>query len=811
MGLSGSSDRPNKSNKHKLGVLLFSVLSVAGHAAIVERKEISQLTSDIHAKLSKVIETVSNESDIQFLKDCYPKLYEKLKNDLKESNADKQINEARVKERSEYADAFLKAIRKDYATMKIDDIIWKLEYFFQGPEDVTFEKAHKILLEQLGAVEFSDSKQATWTDLEAIHRTFVPQGKRNDIKSSAVEFLASPMDSNLQNCSAAAKTLLLAILSKYPQMRNSLYLQKFNDHVRLIAEIDGVKKVFEWENIVDFPDLLTKTKRNYIVPVDIYFGLVAGNTDKILMDKIVFFGPKVDANELNIPGFSNETLPRFKTTDRLGSYAEVEEKVDTPQENFEIKAEMPAYDLIIPAKPAELEAFRKTPEVMNILIKLDQISLSELKDLGILHLILNSNVTFSGHKKMSDELVDFIVANLDEAWIYFEDIEEIEDTQMKALFLKNKTTDRHIIFKNLRSINSKSPVKEVENFVEINLLESEFGHDAYADKNIGKSKNTEPDYSEIDVLFEAITSMSPSIANWLGKRSGKITFGPKANLTAQISTHLQNFKGKLVVQNPHAVSLVKGLERRSGKLVYNANDADLKMIEALAGYNGELIGVPPFDDNKIINDQMLSAKLGFMADMRNIGKKRGEIVLEIDHFDKTQTYKQSEGIQTARNTTIANVLYEPGNAFKIHIKTVELTHEHLAELKEHQGPLVLEFRYYNGNKANIDNLFNSIRDREAETTITLPNSAWGEQELFEQISGFKSPISIVYFSIGNKEIQERFNDQIIKDLERKNDANVTFLIDDLLTPDKFDVIIDKMNSKSRKIKFQIRRQTHGEE
>ncbi|MCC7432309.1 hypothetical protein IT412_02165 [Candidatus Peregrinibacteria bacterium] len=794
----------------KLAVVLAGAMSLVGHASVVERKEVGNLIDETNAKLNRVLESTVNRSNNQVFEKRYPKLKKKLELDRQRSEADKKKNEKRIKERADSGKVFLKKLRTDYATMDMKEMIWMLEYLFQGPEDETFKKAHDVLVEQLGAIAFSNDKNAQLSDLEAIHRTFVPQGQRDDIKSSAVEFLASPMDSNLQNCRAAAKTLLLAILSKYPQMRNSVYFQVFDGHVRLIAEIDGKKKIFEWDKLVDFPDIKTQTKRNYVVPVDVYFAMTAKNTDKALIAKIQYYGPKVEANGVVIPTFTNETLPSVKLDEQLGRFADDDETERTLGDNMEsksrseVKLKPPIYDVIFPAE-ANVENVlpEETGRNIKALIKLDKISLNELKQLDKLKLVLPrlDEIYFTGIKSMSNELLDMIVTDFGKIGsFYFEDLEEIDDMQMRKLVTPMEyVNQKKIHFKKLKSISEKKLETDNSRYLEINLLESDFGQATnYASNGINQ-QNHQIKPALMDLTFDELTSMSPGIAKWLGKQTGNIAFGHKANLTVEISKYFRDFEDNLFVENSQAISLVKGLEGRKGDLVYSGWAADPEMINALAKYTGRLVGNNPFAGETDITDKMFFKRMDFLRDMVKIGQTRGEIILQVRSFDRIQTYRPKEGLATAKNTTTADLLYAKMSDFRLHIQTSEESTEYLTDIRDHKGHLILEYFGLN----NTAKLLDSLRSRQGETTVLL-NEDIAIDTLLEQIHGFNGPFSIDVYSKGNMDLEQKFSDEVIRNLEKNNNAKITFIVKDVLTPDKFDSIIEKMNSKSKQIKFQIK-------
>lgn len=815
--MANSPDQPSKKPSKLKKVLrqlaplgLAGVLSGVGHSVIDKnvRDTVGDTVSATGSKVGSVLSSLAPGRDPlveleEFKTKVSPQLFQKLQLDYLRSQKDKQQAHDLVQERAAEGQKFLKKIREEYSTMDPKEMVWKLEYFFQGPTNEKFDKAQGVLRQELAPLRFSNTVNPNVTDLALFHGAFVPQGPRDDIKSSAVDFLASPMNPEFENCDAASKTLVLAILSKYPKLRNSLSYQFFDKHVRLVVDLQGQKHIFEWEEVRKFPDTITNKSRNALIPVDVYYALSAGRRDKELLNRIQYFGPKPEEKGPHIPSFTNTNIPQFAIPEKLGEYRSIKEetknaeeleelkkaKTELEREKIKLKREV---NLILPAVTddekrrlkifTEHKAFDSTIGMNGmmspppVLIKMDQIKLQEIKTIIEQGPIRVAKIIFTGLKKMTPEVFEFIIENFEHNELAFDDLEEIEGKQLAKLFEILKEGDKYktISFYSLKSVTGKKEIKLQEELYEMDLRDLVIDPNSTLPLNIPKpsEKPSEIRYKKINLTFHALSDMSHEAAKWLAKQKGDVTFGSETNLPSPISREFEGFQGKLKIQNGHAVSLVQGVKNREKPLYYNAGGHNEGMVKALGEYHGEIIGEPPLEwhvfdkGHNQLSENQKNHRKGFFKTM---GKKSGPVTLEIDRFNPGES---------------ALLKGHPGE-MKIGIRNTSTTKQDLENIASNQGKLIVT-----AMPSPIWSTTGSDQMKSRTEQTVFMNDR--DESILGYIDGFKAAVSFRYFSNGNAGLQALFSKEKIKELGTKN-AFVTVKINDLYTPEKCDKVIKQLN------------------
>lgn len=730
--------QPGTPRKHSKFKEKFLPLALAGsllaHALTIENREIRTVIDDTRSGISKYfkqmeidsllntdfakLKGVLSERQISVVKDRYAR-----------SEMDKKMAAERVKQRETESKKFLTNLRDHYDTLDPKEVIWLLEYYFQGVRDENYAKAHAVVDEKVFNMDLQGQAEPTVADLVQFHKTFVPQGPRDPIKSSAVEFLASHLDSRLENCDAAAKTLIIALLTKYPKLRSSIYFQFFKGHVRLIVDLQGQKYIFEWKSVNAFPDPITQEKRNFIIPVDVYFGLAAGNRDSALLRKVQLFGekPKHPPGYVNVPIFTNSGLPAFNVNEELGEYASIGEeegaslmkgKTNLEAEKIRLKYKVP---LVIPAKtddekrrlalyldgsgfefPPGDHSLSYPPEV---LIKMDQISMPELeKTLNSQpNLLIVIKPIFTGLKKMDDKTFEFIMKIFWSTKSFaFEDLEEMSSEQLAKLFERTGGADerrkrnesigydkkmieraeeafqtRAVDFYSLKNIKGNKVIRTIMPLGDFDVNDLLLGVSKEDEVNIKKTASAESPtppvrYKKVHFGFHALNDMSNETADWLAGLSGNITFGLEANLTAAVSERLVPFNGSLVVENSNAISLVQGLKNRRTSLSYRGHELTQDMAEALTEYQGDV-------DVYFLRD--------YSSTVETLVKKTGKLSMSVPNIGKPGR----EAFFRALGQKKGYLLLENN----------DIDAKDTAFLKERDGDLELSFLGYTGRRANL--------------------------------------------------------------------------------------------------------------
>lgn len=807
---------PKKSLLKKLKQKAFP-LAVIGSLLAHEpfaHQEIKSVALDTHAKIkdyfkSNATAKLAKSEFAELEGQLPPSQIDRVKDQYKRSELDKQAALSRIKEREAAGKKFLEEIYKNYDNIDLKEVVWQLEYYFQGVTDEDYKEAHEVILRKLLEMNFEGQDEPTVEDLQNFHQTFIPQGPRDDIKSSAVEFLAGNMDSRLQNCDAASKTLILALLTKYPNLRNSLYFQFFKKHVRLIVQLKGQKHIFEWKEVSSFPDAPTEFLRNAIVPIDVYYALVAGRHEETLLKRIQHFGPKHQpkSNSVDVPNFTNNNIPLYNVSDDLdeyrsqdeaqGNYQHLQElanaKTDLAKEKITLKINV---TMVIPATTDEEKRRFKLfnehggfdnpiglnfwPSPPPILIKMDQISLSDLKTMldslpKQKATLGGAKIIFTGLKKADHQTISFIIEHFQHNELAFEDLEELNAEDLAKMF---ETTEdptgnsfhkrKSIDFFSLENIKGDAPNPAPLKYFDLkDLLLSEQGEEEIS---IKKSKPIQVEtpsisYKEVNLTFHCLTDMSYTTAEWLANRKGKITFGSEANLSAKTAEKLIPFEGDLSLINSHAVSLVQGLEKRQAELSYIAPGLNKEMAEALASYKGNL-SIPQLDRyypeleamTKRTGKLIINPSFGMSVENRQqyfkiLSQKKGDLTIQLGQFfqDESKFLKDHLGD-----------LY-------IIISITEIKKEDIENLAGNKGKLTISIMgTINNSNFFTPEFLDPLKNRDNPTKLIFYILNDVDFDKIEGLTGFKSPLII---HISNA---EGITEDIIKKLANNFSVDIMF-------------------------------------
>jgi hypothetical protein len=756
---------------------------------------------DVHAKIQKSMEENDIDENLTALQTKVPAhKIAKLKQDRLESEGDKKEAEQRFKQREVDGKKLLKYIYDHYDTMDVKEVLWQLEYNFQGVKDEDYKEAHAVLLAKLATMDLEGQSKPNPADLKKFHQTFVPQGPKNDVKSSAVEFLASHLDSQFLNCEAVAKTLVLALLTKYPELRNSLYFQFFNHHVRLLVDLNGQKYIFKLGQVVPFPDAVTEAQHNAVVPVDVYYGLTANRKGEPLLKRIQYFGLPKDPGEIDIPAFTNSNIPGFALPEGLGAYTDPEvagddkasEELKKVKSDLEMEKALLKKDavLVIPALTDEekkvLQAFEKNNIFLclnasdtcitpyPILIKMDQVSLSDLKNLAQNPAMGNAKIIFTGLKKMDDQTLNFIVENFPLNELAFEDLEEITALQLAKLFENDKDWKKEVEFFSLKYVRGAPPPST---FFDLNdLLLSEKGPDIInTQKQTGENANQPAvQYMKMGLTFHCLNDMAQEATTWLAHRSGKVNFKHESNLTAPVAEGFASFEGDMTVSNPLAVSLVQGLKKRHKTLLYQGADFSEDMAQALVDYEGEVVvkveKYSPSLETLVKKTGPLEVDISRQANQaqrlaifKAIGKKVGYLIIGRDHLTPEESTALKDHDGDLRIIFDANSEEDLKNIIK-NLATnrgkLALNYSIVQRIEDPVTHDIKTIYYLNNINSMYLNAIGALRERHHPTEfITLESSE------IVHIKGFKAPVIAHCY---NKDLNTFLTGQNIRMLSSNN-------------------------------------------
>lgn len=243
-----------------------------------------------------------------------PEAVEQYKQDIKtvkEMNAERK---KRIEERKEDAARFKQEILAHPDQIEMDRIFFPLEYYSQGVEEDEMRVAREVFRIKNEDIEVPVIGVPNPETFRQMVGTFMPPGSHHRLKTSAVHTLAQNLGPESQNCVARARLMVMSVATKYPELARSLYFQQFGDHTRTLVEVDGVRHILEGD-VATFPDKLTDTKRNEVMPLDVWLQIYAGADRKQFSDRIEFYGPEKKSDERNYARVTDNLVGEFKSPD----------------------------------------------------------------------------------------------------------------------------------------------------------------------------------------------------------------------------------------------------------------------------------------------------------------------------------------------------------------------------------------------------------------------------------------------------------------------------------------------------------------
>lgn len=327
------------------------------HDQLMEKiKDIQQIQQQGKAYQKHLDEVEKREArEEQMLAFMSAEDLDKYNKDVELVNAMNIDNIQRIKDRASEAREFKSSLLTYPEDIDYSTIFFLIELYSQGVSDKDYQMAREFFrIKNDELAPTTNTMELNQEIMKTMLNTFAPEGSYNRLRTSAVESLACNLCQDSQNCHVPARLMAMALMRNYPELSpKDLYFQRFENHIRLLAEINGERYVVEG-NIDTFPDKETGERRSQVIPLDAWVQIYAGASLSDFEDRIEYHGPPAGLNGVGFKVTNNnlvnevpmpidlDSIDTAKQYYRMGQNADVNQNDSSkPEANRRLNEELP--------------------------------------------------------------------------------------------------------------------------------------------------------------------------------------------------------------------------------------------------------------------------------------------------------------------------------------------------------------------------------------------------------------------------------------------------------------------------------------
>jgi hypothetical protein len=316
-------------------------MSGIAHAAFIYRKEIAQKIK----KSAEIVKRTGFSSRLLLASKDYinPEYHELSRKYKAQLDAEKKAIAERDKLMSpdetkalEYEDKVKEDIEAG-KEIKFEDVIFADEKFTEGVPEEIAQKAKENLDQSVYKLE-EEKKKETNPDrpspqmLQKIITELTPGPAYEKTQSKALVSLATrgPEVQN-QNCNARAKIIVMALERLYPKLKGKIYQQEFDDHVRILFNIDGDVVTGETYVMEEGVSLLSQSPdKDKASEINKYEDIIKKNYGGKQTPPPISVGQVDEQKDKPYPGNTDQKSGKLsgKSGKKLGNYSNIESMMD---------------------------------------------------------------------------------------------------------------------------------------------------------------------------------------------------------------------------------------------------------------------------------------------------------------------------------------------------------------------------------------------------------------------------------------------------------------------------------------------------